>query len=340
MCGEWAGSNLGQPVSPEFHVAQFAASVADLLSEKGIYWLRIYQEGSFLNDSEVSPQAREVILRLASNLRGIGRITIESRPEYVAPGTALAVRRQVRPPVELSIGIGLESQDDYVRNVCIGKGTSLSSYERAVEVAHASDILTLAYVLLKPPFLSEREAIDDAIESVAYAFRIGFDEVYVQAASIHGWSLSEVLAVNGLYSAPWLWSVLEVTKATAKLGDVKIGGLEYFPRPSIVAQNYQDVDNQTTCGCSESVWHLIEEYNATGDVALFRDATCSCREIWQRQLESREEAPLPLRISQMLSEISVEDYLRLRRGASLLPDRIAAPVDCLGLPIPERNGVQ
>jgi uncharacterized Fe-S cluster-containing MiaB family protein len=51
MCGEWSGSNLGNLVPAQFHVAQFASGSAKLFSENEIEWLRIYQEGSFLNDN-------------------------------------------------------------------------------------------------------------------------------------------------------------------------------------------------------------------------------------------------------------------------------------------------
>jgi len=313
MCGEWSGSNQGELVSSEFHVAQFAAASADLLSKKDIHWLRIYQEGSFLNDREIMPEAREIILRLASNLRGIRRITIESRPEYLTSGMAASVRAHTRASVELEIGIGLEARDDFVRNVCIGKGTSLAAYKRAVEIAHANDIIALAYVLLKPPFLSEREAIEEAVESVAYAFEIGFDEVYVQPASVHEWSLSEMLMLKGLYSPPWLWSILEVVKRTVLLGKVKIGGLEYFPCPSIVAQNYRDIKSLAPCKCSQDIWQLIQEYNATHNAGLFADVTCSCRATWQA-LQEVSEIPLVSRISQILSLISVEEYISYKHN--------------------------
>jgi radical SAM enzyme (TIGR01210 family) len=318
MCGEWAGSNLGNRVCSEFHVAQFAAACAKLLSEEDIRWLRIYVEGSFLNDREIAPEAREVILRMASSFREIRRITIESRPEYITNAQVSSARACTRSSIELEIGIGLEAKNDFIRNICIEKATSLAAYRQAVNVIHANGIVALAYVLLKPPFVSERGAIEEAVESVAYAFEIGFDEVYVQASSIHEWSLSELLMLKGLYSPPWLWSVLEVVKRTAHLGKVKIGGLEYFPPPSKVSQNYQDIDSRLSCSCSEGIWHLIGEYNATHDADLLTKATCACRRIWQ-SLSMVADTNLPSQISHVLSMISVEEYIRYKHDHSNAP---------------------
>ncbi len=308
MCGEWSGSNLGSLVPGEFHVAQFAAGSAQLLHEKEIHWLRIYQEGSFLNEMEVTPEAREVIFKLASNLKGIRRITVESRPEYLTQKLASEIREYTKN-VELEIGIGLEAKNDFIRNVCIGKGTKLSSYNKAVNIAHANNIIALGYVILKPPFLSEKEAIEEAIESTRFAFDIGFDEVYIQAASVHEWSLSEVLARKKLYSPPWLWSMIEVVESTAHLGKVKIGGLEYFPRPAHVSQNYSSEGDGSTCSCSHDVWHLIQEFNASGEINVFRNLTCSCRDFWKASLEI-PSSPLDTRIQETISALSLEEYFQ------------------------------
>ncbi len=318
MCGEWSGSNLGELVSPEFHVAQFAAACSDTFSKKEIQWLRIYQEGSFINEREVDPDAQKVILQLASNLRGIQRVTIETRPEFLTSQKAATVRGFIRSPVEILIGIGLEAKNDFIRNICIGKMNSLEVYENAIKIAHANNILTLAYVLFKPPFLSEGESFREAVQTVSFAFEIGFDEVYIQAASIHEWSLSELLALQGMYSLPWLWSLIGVVKETAHLGKVKIGGLEYFPHPLVISQNYKDVAQKHPCECSEKIWELIQEYNAIGDIGLFYDVNCSCFETWQKSLETKEIEPLGSRVKKILSLISVEDYLQHKKGMNII----------------------
>lgn len=311
MCGEWSGSNLGQLVSAQYHVAQFTAGCSQLLSERDIQWLRIYQEGSFLNEAEVFPEAREIILRLASSIKGIRRITIESRPEYLTNSLASKIRNYAKNS-EIEIGIGLESVDDFIRRVCVGKGTVLSVYEKAVKIAHQNDIIALAYVILKPPFLSEKEAIEDAVASTKYAFDLGFDEVYVQAASVHEWSLSELLAQKNVYTPPWLWSMLDVIQKTAHLGKVKIGGLEYFPRPALTSQNYKNVKTSEICDCSHDVWGVVQKFNAYGDVNVFEEVDCSCKDSWRETL-SEVNDPLPLRVSNTLSKLSVEDYLNYKR---------------------------
>jgi radical SAM enzyme (TIGR01210 family) len=281
-----------------------------LISSTDISWLRIYQEGSFLNPAEVGAEAREVVLRLASNLRGVERITIESRPEYITVEALDALKKYITPTVQLVIGTGLEAKDDFVRNVCIGKGTSLAAYDRAVEIAHAHGFLALAYVLLKPPFLSEREAIAEATSTVVHAFEAGFDEVYVQAASIHEWSLSDLLATHGLYHTPWLWSVIRVVEKTAPFGVVKVGGLEYFPRPTVTSQNYRGSGpTRTACTCSREVWRLIQEYNANGHADIFGDAECSCRDVWSSEVEMPEDRPLSARVARSLESVSTRDYL-------------------------------
>ncbi len=309
MCGEWSGSNLGVLVDGQYHVAQFAAAIAGLLAEGySPQWLRIYQEGSFINDREVDPKAQEIILRLASDLRGVRRVTIESRPEFLTEEKARAIRSYVREDVELEIGMGFEAQDEFVRNVCIGKNTSIEEYKEAVRIAYDHNILMLGYVMIKPPFLSEIEGIEEAIKSVKVAFDIGFDEVYVQSASIHEWSLSELLFQEGLYFPPWLWSVIEVVKRTHRLGPIKIGGLEYYPLPDTTAQNYRSLNPRKRCECTERVWASIAEYNATHDVDALDSVSCSCKTLWKKDLMP-PPSPLPDRVATILNRISPEQYI-------------------------------
>jgi len=316
MCGEWSGSNKGMLIPAEFHVAQFTAACSSLLSREDIQWIRIYQEGSFINEAEVERNAVEFILRLASNLRCIKRITIESRPEHVTLKNSKLIRSYVRLPVELEIGIGLEAQDNFIRNICIGKGTKLSTYKRAVDNAHSNNIIALAYVLLKPPFLSEKEALEEAVKSVEFAFEIGFDEVYIQAASIHEWSLSELMWFKELYTLPWLWSMFDVVKRTAHLGKVRIGGLEYFPPPSTTSQNYKDACGRFVCDCSKKGWQLIQEFNASLDIHLLSGITCECQTVWKTVLEETQSQSLYQRVTDIIEQVSVEDYLQIKDNQS------------------------
>jgi len=60
---------------------------------------------------------------------------------------------------KFEVAIGLETTNDLIRKDCINKGFSFSDFIRASEVAGKNDTSVKAYLMLKPPFLSERIAM-------------------------------------------------------------------------------------------------------------------------------------------------------------------------------------
>jgi len=99
-----------------------------------------------------------------------GKIVIaETRPEFVIPDRIASFRDIIDdgshdPP--LYIAIGLETSDDRVREKCINKGFIWEDFLLASKTARSEGAGIKAYLLVKPPFLTERESIDDTISSV------------------------------------------------------------------------------------------------------------------------------------------------------------------------------
>ena len=308
MCGEWSGSNLGEKVDAKYHIAQFSTAVANILSKGKYPWIRIYQEGSYTNLKEVDGSAQKVILRLASSLKGVERITIEGMARYIDKDVITLLKDSMVKPVELEVGIGFEAQDDVIRMVCVNKGQTIEQFKKAVSLLKTNGIKTLAYVLLKPTFLTEKEAIDEAIKTIKKAFEIGFDRVSLEPLSIHQWSLLEALYANGLYQTPWLWSIIEVIKSTHHLGEIRIGGVEYYPRPEVVANNHHS-DNSV---CSISILEAIKKYNYLRNIDIFNDLNCHCKKEWQKELK-KSYPPLKERIDSYLSKISIDDYIKNKK---------------------------
>ena len=81
------------------------------------------------------------------------------------------------------------------------------------------------------PFLTEKEAIDDAIQTAIDCFEMGFDAVSIEPTSLQDFSLANYLYEMGQYRVPWLWSIEEIIegiykKIKNKDLDIRIGG--YF----------------------------------------------------------------------------------------------------------------
>ena len=325
MCGEYEGSTKSRLVSAEFHVAQFASAVGKYVFRHNPEWIRIYQEGNYLNPREVSTDAQLTILQLASLVKGVRRVTVECMAKMVNRAGAENLANAVAPGVQLEVGIGFEAENDVVRNICVNKGEEISHYERAIQILKARGIQTLAYVLLKPAFLSEGEGIEECVETVKKALGLGFDAVSIEPVSIHPYTLVHALHLKDLYQPPWLWSLVEVARRSPPSRDLRLGGVEYYPRPIGVAYNRHP---DGTDGCNREFWTAIKSYNETRDLRELENLKCSCHADWEHTLEEVEK-PLKERMALALSAVTIGEYISSSRkpdldGSVALPDALSA----------------
>lgn len=250
--------------------------IANLLTQKiKPLNLTIYNGGSFLNKREISSEVQLEICRRFYTHPSLEKLFIESRVEFITYSKIQLIKKILKEKI-LMIGIGLESQDDKVRNVYIRKGLSKKDYEKTVRLLKENGMRVLTYVFIKPIYLTEKEAIEEAIRTVEYAFKTGSDEVALESAFIQEGTLMAELFKKNKYKLPWLWSIIEVIKKTYNLGPVQVGGFEDEPSPIAIPSN---------CPlCSSKIKNLLQQYRETHDINLFNDLKCDCYELWKKEI--------------------------------------------------------
>lgn len=251
----------------------------DVARSKRAQIINIYNAGSFLNENEVPKVVQEGIAARVKDSPDIREAFIESRPEFINTNTLNNLVSLLRPK-GLKVGIGLEAEDDIVRNQHINKGISKEAYEGAVKAAHSAGARVLTYLLIKPLGLREKEAIEEAALSAKYAFSHGSDEVSFEAACIHKGTKMEESYKSGEYRPPWLWSVIEVLKRAHLTGNVQIGSFWDFPAP--LAKPYNCIK------CSSRIEKLLGEYRKSHDITIFYNLNCSCKTSWLKELQNQE----------------------------------------------------
>ncbi len=269
-----AETTFGTPVSAESYVQQFLGAY-NRYDFSDYRVLCLYNEGNFFNNRELPAEARRTILRIIAADPHIEAIVVESLPQFITD-EVLRETKEILGDKYLEIGIGLESADPIVRSLCVNKSFSLQKFEEAAALVNRYFNL-LAYVLVKPSFLTEREAFHDAMKTVEYAFSAGAKVVSIEPISIGEHSMAGVLARIGLYRTAWLWTVLEVSKAAYKFGEVRIGGYQFAPSYEHHARN--------CANCTPRVKQAIREFNSTNDIRLLEDLSCECRMEWKVELQ-------------------------------------------------------
>ncbi|ELK53955.1 hypothetical protein D320_11710, partial [Haloferax sp. BAB-2207] len=164
MCGYVAESVEGGTVAHEALMDQIQvcldheAEEMDDGEKAGL--IKIYTSGSFLDEREVPAETRDAI---AETFADRDRMVVESLPDFV---TREKLADFTDRGLDTDVAIGLETATDRVRHDCVNKYFDFADFEDACEEAAAAGGGVKAYLLMKPPFLSEPEALDDMKSSI------------------------------------------------------------------------------------------------------------------------------------------------------------------------------
>jgi len=260
--------------------------------------------GSFFDDKELSLAARRGILAEVAKRPNIELIGVESRAGDVNAAKIKEARSHLGVHRCLEVGMGLESVNDFVRNVCINKGLSRKTFERAVKTIQDCGAQAVGHVLLKPPFLTEEEAINDAIATIEYLDALGVRRIVLMVCNVKDGTLVGELYKQGLYRPPWLWSVLRTALNVSSSAQNKL--LIYGFDCGIPM-----VDIGRNCKkCSEKIINLMRKFSGTGEEIYLQDANCincDCKSGWNDVCGDKSQKDIIGRIDFFLSAVGLND---------------------------------
>ncbi len=272
MCGYHgeAASATEQDLHHQFQSA--------MLRRRGEEIAKVYTSGSFLDEGEVPAGLRR---RLLSDLAGsFRRVVVESRPEFVTPE---AVREALSACPGLEIAMGLESASRRVLETSVRKGFTFSDFERKAALVRQGGGRVRAYLLLKPPFLSEREALEDAVAGAQKAAPL-CDTVSINPVNIQRGTLVEQLWRRRIYRPPWLWTAAEAVLRVGRAIRESGGPTRLLCAPTAAGRRR----GAHNCGlCDGAVAAGLEEFSVEGSTRGLEEAFargCGCLPGWHDTL--------------------------------------------------------
>ncbi len=239
------------------------------IQKREVDMIKIFTSGSFFDEREVERDTREKIYRKVRE-RGFRRLVVESRPEFVNDAIADEISDS---GIDFEVGMGVETSNDDYRLRLINKGFTFRDFIEASRILRKVGRVK-AYLLLKPPLLTEKGAIDDIMRSIddvkPYA-----DIVSLNLMTVHSNTRVEELYMRGLYRPPWLWSAVEILRKAGieVICDPVAGGKKRGPHNCF--------------SCDRDVVKEIREFSLTQNKSVFR-TDCECIERWRTAINSEE----------------------------------------------------
>ena len=276
MCSYLLDGTSTNPSADEF-VNQFLDAMKKVENTSSPISVKIYTSGSFLDTDEIPIDARNRILTEIANDERIEEVVLESRPEYVQDSILEEVRSLLGNR-SIELAMGLESSSDQIRSLCINKNFDFVDFKEAVDLGKKYKIGTRAYVLLKPPFLTERDALLDAQKTISDAIDAGVSTISLNPVNVQSNTLVEYLWKKQRYRPPWLWSVVDVLQYAHDAAD---GATRVVCDPAAAGKKR----GTHNCGkCDKSVVNAIRQFSLDQNITAFDELQCECKNLWNYTL--------------------------------------------------------
>lgn len=161
--------------------------------------IKLYNSGNFFDPLAIPPEDYCEIARLTEPFE---RVIVECHPKLIG-WRCWEFHRLLHNRMEVAMGLETVHPDVLQR---LNKRMTLDDFTTAVKALHAEGIAVRAFILVRPPFLTDAEGLEWAQRSLDYAFSVG-----VECCSLiptrAGNGAMEELARRGLFAPPSLESL-------------------------------------------------------------------------------------------------------------------------------------
>ncbi len=199
MCDLWKYT-IPDRVPDGAIVAQLRQALNQLAeSHPGVRHVKLYNAGNFFDAQAIPPGE---LPSLAELLAPFETIIVECHPKLIG---SRVVEFQDRLRGELQVAMGLETVHPEVLPR-LNKRMTLDDFAQATRFLNAQGISVRAFLLVRPPWLSEEEGVIWAKRSLDWAFAVGV-ECCVLIPTRAGNGAMEVLQARGQFSPPSLNSL-------------------------------------------------------------------------------------------------------------------------------------
>lgn len=202
MCDLWRNT-LAESVSAGAIPLQIDYALQRVAAARQV---KLYNSGSFFDPRAIPPQDHPAI---AARISGFERVIVECHPALVNE-TSVRFARNLAGKLEVAMGLETVHPEILAR---LNKRMTTDQFASAAQFLREHEIDLRVFILVKPPFMREEDAVEWAVRSLDFAFACG-----ATAATLiptrGGNGAMEKLAALGEFSPP----SLKTLEAAAEYG--------------------------------------------------------------------------------------------------------------------------
>lgn len=164
--------------------------------------IKLYNSGNFFDPKAIPPADYDAIIQ---QLKGFDAVLVENHPKLINQNVA-DFRDKLK--TELQVAVGLETVHPEVLPR-LNKKMTLDDFSESVKFLNQHDILSRAFILLRPPFLDEEEGVIWAKKSFDFAFDAGVECCAVIPTRAGNGGMDQ-LEKSGFFQSPKIQSLESV----------------------------------------------------------------------------------------------------------------------------------
>jgi radical SAM enzyme (TIGR01210 family) len=176
--------------------------------------LKLYNSGSFFDPGAIPEKDNK---KIASLLKSFETVIVESHPGLINE-KCIIFRDMLKSDLQIAVGLETANPDVLVR---LNKQMTLDDFVNSIRFLTKHDIQSRAFILLRPPFLTESEGIYWAERSLDFAFSCGVECCIVIPAR-GGNGAMEKLTEKGFFTPPGIISLESVMEYGIRLNAGRI----------------------------------------------------------------------------------------------------------------------
>lgn len=201
MCDLWRNT-----ITESVSVGSIPLQIDYALERLGVArQIKLYNSGSFFDPRAIPLQDYAAI---AERVAGFERVIVECHPALVGD-TCINFSHRIAGSLEVAMGLETAHPEILKR---LNKRMSLEQFESAAQVLRKNGIGLRVFILVKPPFMEEEEALEWTVRSLEFAFDCG-----ATAATLiptrGGNGAMEELAEAGMFAPPKLATLEAATES-------------------------------------------------------------------------------------------------------------------------------